>query len=284
MTMPRRQHGHLTRAGQPWSALLRLGLGAGAFAGVLWWLLPDWRALSEGASVHVWGFGVSLLGTALASWVTARRWQLLLEAMGGDRLPFFEYLRVLVATRFVGQFVPTLAVDLVGRGVGLRRAGSERSVGHSATQVVVERILDLLLPLGLAAWLLSRPAPATAEELWAPVVIMALIASVFVPLIRPIARLALAVYTRISRWRRAVSGDVPRDEVNLAPATAARLAALSVARLLTVTTQFYGAAMVVGLAPSPAHMLGATGIAGLAGLVGITPGGLGVIEWGWAGA
>ena len=110
-----------TRAGQFWSAFLRLAIGIAAFAGVLIWLLPDWHALIDDFRPSPVGFALSLLGTTLASLVTARRWQLLLEAMGGDRLPFFTYLRALVVTRLVGQFVPALAVDLVGRGVALRR-------------------------------------------------------------------------------------------------------------------------------------------------------------------
>ena len=184
-------------------------------------------------------------------------------------------------------------MDLVGRGVGLQRAGSGRSLGHAATQVVVERLLDLLLPLGLAVWLLSRPAEASAHGLYVPLLWIAVCAALFVPLIRPGATVALAIYAwardrarGLGRGGAAASAedDLPRDEVALAPATAARVAALSVARLATVTLQFYGAAFIVGLAPSPGQMLGATGVAALTGLVGLTPGGLGVIEWGWAGA
>lgn len=277
-----------SRGARSWVApTLRFLLGVVCFLAAMAWLLPDWRALTQGVRVHPLGFAISLLGTALASWVTARRWQIMLEAMGGDRLPFFEYLRVLVATRFLGQFVPTLAMDLVGRGVGLRRAGSERSLGHAATQVVVERILDLALPLGLAVWLLTQPPAATAHDLLTPTALVLAIAGLFVPFIRPGARLALAVYDRLRRLRRrtldADDADLPRDEVHIAPAVATRVAALSVLRLVSVALQFYGAAYVVGLMPSASHMLGATGVAGLAGLVGITPGGLGVIEWGWAG-
>lgn len=277
-----------SRGASSWRAsALRFLLGVVCFLGAMAWLLPDWRALAQGVRVRPLGFAISLLGTALASWVTARRWQIMLENMGGDRLPFFEYLRVLVATRFLGQFVPTLAMDLVGRGVGLRRAGSERSLGHAATQVVVERILDLALPLGLAVWLLTRPPAATAHDTLTPTMLVLGIAGLFIPLIRPGARLALAAYARLRRLRRRATDaqvpEAPRDEVLIAPAVATRVAALSVMRLLTVALQFYGAAYVVGLMPSAPHMLGATGVAGLAGLVGITPGGLGVIEWGWAG-
>ncbi len=274
------------RAGRFWSAFARLGIGVAAFAGVLVWLLPDWRSLVEDFSPSPSGFALSLLGTALASLVTARRWQLLLEAMGGDRLPFFIYLRALVVTRLLGQFVPAIAVDLVGRGVALRRAGSEQGLGHAATQVVVERLLDLLLPLGLAAWILVSPPAATANDVATPLVFVTLVAGLFVPLVSPIARLAIALYVRVSSMR--ARSDSPRlnagRPVSVDIATAARVSALSVARLLTVTLQFFGAAVAVGLVVTGPHMIGATGVAQLTGLVGLTPGGLGLIEWGWAGA
>lgn len=275
-----------TRAGQFGSAFLRLAIGIAAFAGVLIWLLPDWHALIDDFTPSPVGFALSLLGTTLASLVTARRWQLLLEAMGGDRLPFFTYLRALVVTRLVGQFVPALAVDLVGRGVALRRAGSERGLGHAATQVVVERLLDLLLPLGLAAWLLLSPAAATAEDLTTPLVFVLLVAGLFIPLVSPIARLAIAAYLRVStiRSRGTTPPQPPGRPVHVDISTAARISALSVARLLTVTLQFFGAAVAVGLVVTGPHMIGATGVAQITGLVGLTPGGLGLIEWGWAGA
>lgn len=273
-------------AGRFVSAFVRLAIGVAAFAGVLVWLLPDWRALIDDFTPSPWGFALSLLGTTLASLVTARRWQLLLEAMGGDRLPFFTYMRALVVTRLVGQFVPALAVDLVGRGVALRRAGSGRGLGHAATQVVVERLLDLLLPLGLAAWILLSPPATTANDFATPLLYVVVVAGLFIPLVSPVARVAIALYARVSSIRSglaALPSDLGRP-VNVNFSTAARVSALSVARLLTVTLQFFGAALAVGLTITGPHMLGATGVAQLTGLVGLTPGGLGLIEWGWAGA
>src|SRR5690606_24971709 len=116
-------------------ALARFAVGVGLFALVLHWLAPDWNALRE-AVVFDWRFALlGLLGTTLASFVTAGRWRLLAEAMGGTRLSFATYFYALVLTRLLGQFVPTVAMDLVGRGMALRSAGSERGLGHAATQV-----------------------------------------------------------------------------------------------------------------------------------------------------
>jgi len=252
-------------AGRFVSAFVRLAIGVAAFAGVLVWLLPDWRALIDDFTPSPWGFALSLLGTTLASLVTARRWQLLLEAMGGDRLPFFTYMRALVVTRLLGQFVPALAVDLVGRGVALRRAGSGRGLGHAATQVVVERLLDLLLPLGLAAWILLSPPATTANDFATPLLYVVVVAGLFIPLVSPVARVAIALYARVSSIR---SGLAAR------PSDLGR----------PVNVDFSTAASAVGLTITGPHMLGATGVAQLTGLVGLTPGGLGLIEWGWAGA
>ena len=52
-------------------AALKLALGLGLFAGVLWWIAPDWQALREAVTIVPLGLGVALLGTTLASVVTA---------------------------------------------------------------------------------------------------------------------------------------------------------------------------------------------------------------------
>lgn len=273
-------------------ALARFAVGIALFAGVLHWLAPDWNALRDAVTFD-WRFALlGLLGTTLASFVTATRWKLLAEAMGGTRLSFPTYFYALVVTRLLGQFVPTVAMDLLGRGAFLRSAGSERGLGHAATQVVLERMFDGLLPILLLVWAVS------IRNAWlplTPLVSLAVFCVVFlilaIPFLRPGVRVALRVYLwlrlRLNRRRRvavaaeseAEFADVPIVDAKLASS----IALLSLARYMTVILQFFGIAGAVGLTVTWTQMTAATSVAQLAGLIGLTPGGLGVLEAGWAG-
>lgn len=284
------------RARRRFKALTRFALGVALFALVLHWLAPDWGALRATAT-FAWRFAlVGLLGTTIASFVTAARWRLLAEAMGGTKLSFATYFYALVLTRLLGQFVPTVAMDLVGRGMALRSAGSERGLGHAATQVVLERLFDGVLPILLLVWALS------VRHAWlplSPLLSLALFCAVFlalaIPCLRPGVRVALRAYLwlrlRLNRRRRAVVeataeaelnadfGDVPIVDTTLASA----VAGLSLARYIAVILQFWGIAGAIGVLVSWDQMTAAASVAQLAGLLGLTPGGLGVLEAGWAG-
>ena len=102
-------------------------------------------AVYEGEPVSAQG----LLGSAAATFVTAARWKLLSEMMGGSHLPYGIYFYYLALTRVIGQILPTVLVDVLGRGAALRAAGSDSRLGQLIAPVVLERLLDLLLPLTL---------------------------------------------------------------------------------------------------------------------------------------
>ena len=300
----------LTKAERPrrrhLKAVARFALGLVLLVAVLRWLAPDWDQLGERVELD-WRWALlGLAGTCVASVVTAARWRLLAEAMGGTRLPYVAYFYGLVVTRFLGQFTSTLAMDLVGRGLALRSAGSERGLGHAATQVVLERILDLVIPLLLLAWALALrddrwPWIAAHPEL-SLVVLAGLFLALAVPLLGPGVALALRLYLgvrlRLSKRRRAQvqrSAETALDGVEdpsasattLGPTVdrrlAARVALLSLLRFAAVVVQFWGIAGAVGLGIGWLEMTTATPIAQLAGMLGLTPGGLGILEAGWAG-
>lgn len=273
-------------------AALRFALGLALFAVVLRWLAPDWDELVARVDLDFGWALVGLLGTTLASFVTAARWRLLAEVMGGTKLPFVAYFHGLVLTRLLGQFTSTIAMDLVGRGMALRSAGSERGLGHAATQVVLERIFDAVLPLVLLVWAVG------VRDAWlplSPVLSLALVCLGFValavPLLRPGVRVALRLYLwlrlRVDRWRRKQIAAESELEVSAAPKVdaklAAKVAAYSLLRFAAVILQFWGIARAVGIEISWQQMTAATPVAQLAGMLGLTPGGLGVLEAGWAG-
>jgi uncharacterized membrane protein YbhN (UPF0104 family) len=280
-------------------AAAQLLVGVALFVLVLGWLAPDWGELLDRVELDLGWALVGLSGTTLASFVTAARWKLLAEVMGGTRLPFVTYFYGLVLTRFLGQFTSTAVMDLVGRGHVLRSAGSEGSYGHAAMQVVVERSLDAVLPLVLLGWAIAvqlelLPIHPLASLLLACVVFVVLA----IPLLRPGVHISLRLYRwlqprldRLRRWfarlfRRAVQTR-PRAEPELEPLSvelelSAKVAGLSLARFATVTLQFWGIARAVGIELSWQQITIATPVQQITSMIGLTPGGLGVAEAGWA--
>lgn len=270
-------------------AAVRLLFGLALFVVVLRALAPNWQELAARVELHVGWALLGLLGTTLASIVTAARWKLLAEAMGGTRLPFVSYFYGLVLTRLLGQFTSTIAMDLVGRGVALRSAGSQRGIGHAAMQVVLERMLDAVLPVVLVGWAFA------VREQWiavAPALSLVLAYVLFVvfaiPLLRPSVHVALRLYLwlrlRVRGRRREqleAESEAATPPVDLT--LAGKVAGYSVLRFATVVLQFWGIAGAVGLELDYAQMTAATAPAQLAGMLGVTPGGLGILEVGWAG-
>jgi hypothetical protein len=256
---------------------VRVLVGLAVFVGLLVYLIPSWAELTEQVDVAVGFLAVGLLGAAVSHVAVAARWKLLTEAMGGNRLPFVAYLHSLLLTRFVGQFAPSLAMDLVGRGVALRSAGSKRGVGHAMTLVVLERIFDLVVPAMLLAWAIAvrqMELDSFAAPLLLVVVVIFLLAAT--PGLEPLARIALAVYGRFKR-------DPVDTEVHVTRRVAFQVALLGVLRFAAVLVQFAGIGAGVGLLLSWSDWAAATPVAQLTALVGVTPGGLGIVEVGWWG-
>ncbi|PRQ04380.1 hypothetical protein ENSA5_07830 [Enhygromyxa salina] len=270
---------------------LRFVAGLALFAIVLRWLAPDWNELLASVDLDVGWALVGLAGTTAASFVTAARWRLLAEVMGGTKLPFAAYFYGLVVTRLLGQFTSTVAMDLVGRGAALRSAGSERGIGHAAMQVVLERTFDAVLPILLLVWALA------VRDAWLPVgatLSLALFCLVFMALAIPLLGPAVRVALRLYLWIRLRVGKRRREQLVEAESSfasapivntklAAKVATYSVLRFATVVIQFWGIARAVGIEVSWEQMTAATPFAQLASILGLTPGGLGVIEAGWAG-
>jgi hypothetical protein len=233
----------VTRAarGRPGKSLIRLAVGLVVFTGLVWYLVPSW-----------------------------------IEATGGTHLSLWAYLHSLLVTRFLGQFVSSLAMDLVGRGVALRSVGSQRGVGHATTLVVLERLFDLVIPVGLLGWALAVREPAFAGHGGA---LLAAATGAFVllatPGLRPLARAALAVYGRLKR------DDLGPLPVGITTWISFQVAVLGVVRVASVLLQFAGIGAGIGVILSWQEWASATPVAQLTALVGITPGGLGVVEAGW---
>ncbi len=270
-------------------AAAKLLLGIALMAAVVRWLSPDLETLRARASLDLGALAIALSCTLFASIVTSARWKIMVEAMGGTRLPYRVYFHGLVLTKVIGQFTSALAMDLVGRGLALRSAGSERSLGHSMTQVIVERLFDVLLPAVLVLWALSirslDPSPTAVAASFAGLCL--LFAGLAVLLLWPLARLGLRLYLAIAVLRgREVSPETRASLLStpISPKLAAQVGVLSVLRYVSVLGQFWAVAAAIGIDLNFRTIASAMPIGQLAGILAITPGGLGIQEAGWAGA
>jgi len=270
-------------------AVAKLLLGVALLVVVVRWLSPDLETLRARASFSLPYLALAFCGTLCAAIVTSARWMVMIEAMGGTRLPYAAYFHGLVLTKVVGQFTSALAMDLVGRGLALRSAGSERGLGHSMTQAIVERIFDLLLPIALVIWAITirsvDPSPTVVAASFAGICLtFALLASL---ILWPIASIALRLYVLVLGWRgRPVSED-ERAQLLASPiskSVARQVGVLSVLRYLAVLGQYWGVAAAIGITFDFRTIASAAPLGQLAGILGITPGGLGIQEAGWAGA
>jgi uncharacterized membrane protein YbhN (UPF0104 family) len=265
----------------PWfSAIVRLALGIGLFAAVIAWLLGD--AGSIEIEPHLGMALVGLAAAAVANAVTARRWQLLAESMSASRLPYGVYFHHLAATRVIGQFLPLLFVDLVGRSASLRAAGSRAAYGRLLAPLVLERLLDLILPAVLLVWVLAT-FDASPTVAWASLaIVVAVFALASVPLLRPTAALGLAAWA----WaRRRLGRPTPaEDPPAIDRALAARVTGWSLARFTAIGAHYWASGAALGVTLPALVLLGAMPLSQLAALVGITPGALGIQETGWTAA
>lgn len=266
------------------SAVARLALGGLLLAGLLYFLGPDWGEVRDNFEFHPAYFGLGFLGTVLATAFTAARWRLLNERMTETRLPYGSYFHYIAVTRFFGQFISMLLMEFVGRGMGLRAAGSKQGLGRLVTPVLLERVLDAALPCTTLAWVfLVLEGPATfAEHRWLWLVAITVgFAVAAIPFIGPTANTLLRMYAWVKKLR---GNPLVLEPVEVTTQTAAWVALHSVGRYATVLLQFIGMGAAAGAVLTTFSVVGSFSIAQLSALLAVTPGGLGIQDVGWAGA
>ncbi|MCH9685999.1 MAG: flippase-like domain-containing protein [Deltaproteobacteria bacterium] len=272
----------LLRPGVLLRAAAQLGLGIGLFAALVWWVSPSWEEIEGRIDIHVGWLLFGLTGSAMATVVGAARWKLLSETMGATELPYGVYFHYMAMTRLVSQVLPNLLVDLVGRGTALKHAGSDSKLGQLIAPVVPERLLDLLLPLTLFGWAVAiHIAKLPWDPWWSLAAVSVLFAALSVPLLRPAVRIALRLYGELRRLRKRDRSLPlpPMPQVGIG--MSARIVLYSIVRYIGLLIQYWGSGAGFGVWLSALVLVSAVPLAQLAGLVGLTPGGLGVVEGGW---
>lgn len=267
-------------------ALPRLAAGIGLFAALLWWLSPPWDEIRAHLSFSPAWLVLSFAGSFFATVVTAARWKALSEGMGAAPMRYGVYFHYLALTRVVGQVLPNMVVDLIGRGAALRAAGNKSGLGQLIAPVVLERVLDFLLPAAMLVWALGvalRPEALPMGPYGSLAVIVIAFAVLAVPLLRPLATLALWMLGLVRRLRHREGAVLPGPPQVPRP-LAVRIVVYSLGRYLGILAQYAGAGAGFGTLLPVLTLLAATPLAQIAGLVGITPGGLGIQESGWVAA
>lgn len=267
-------------------ALPRLFAGIGLFAVLLWWLSPPWDEIRAHLSLSPAWLLVSFLGSGFATVVTAARWKALSEGMGASPMRYGVYFHYLALTRVVGQVLPNMVVDLVGRGAALRAAGNKSGLGQLIAPVVLERVLDFLLPAAMLVWALGvalRPEALPLGPYGSLAAIVLAFAVLAVPLLRPLAGLALWMLGLVRKARHREAAVLPAPPQVPRP-LAVRIVVYSLGRYLGILAQYAGAGAGFGVLLPVLTLLAAAPLAQIAGLVGITPGGLGIQETGWVAA
>jgi len=265
----------------------QLALGVALFAAIVWWVAPPWDEIADRIQLSPQWLVVSLAGTFVATLVTAARWKLLSETMGSSHLPYGIYFHYLALTRLIAQVLPTVLVDVLGRGAALKAAGSDSRLGQLIAPVVLERVLDLLLPLSLLGWALAvhlHVLPLWLDPWASFAVFVAVFIALAIPLMHPLVRACLWAYGVLRRLRQRDRTLQPPPAPDVTVPLAARIVVLGVLRYASIQFQYWGAGAGLGVVLPALVLVMATPLAQLAGLIGITPGGLGMQEGGWAAA
>jgi len=286
-------------------AALKFLIGLAVLVAVVWWVVPgpaERQALLARLRPDPLWLLLGFAANFVASVVTSARWQLMTEeAMGGTRLPYVAYFHSLVLTRVLGQVSSTLVMDLVGRGVALRSAGSRHGLGHAVTQAIIERIFDIVLPLMMLAWAIAAWQGGWHAGLAAGsfALVCLAFAGLAAVILAPLTRLALRIYAALRRLRArrrtsSTSTSTPPDVVAAAELAAGpiplprglavRIGVLSLLRYLAVLAMFWTLALGIGVDITALQIAAAAPIGQIAGMAGFTPGALGIQEAGWLGA
>ncbi len=218
----------------------------------------DWLRLSRQLSAP-WVLAVVVL-TFVLWWSGARKWALWSAALhgaeGAEPEPRF-FLRHFAWQNWWGQFVPTTLAVVLGRGWAMRRhVGWRGGAGGALYDQAMEfGLLCGLLPM---AWLVLREQ--ASAEVWGAAAVLGMAG----------AGGAMWLLRRF----------LPRG----AGALALPLLAWSALRVVVMIARVVAGALALGMALDPVVIVAATPLVAFLALLPLTPGNLGLSEWGWVGA
>ena len=240
-----------------------LVLGLGLCVALVWRLgvsQEDVLRLVSGVSgLHV---AIVFLLTALLAWSGARKWALWSEALcaAGQKTECESappYLRHMIWQSWLGQFVPPSLAVILGRGMAEKKETSFRSGAISGTldQAMEFLFLAALLPAGIAVLWFHK---GFAEFLGLTALGWFLAATTTYVVARQVRPAWCFYLVRLMGW--------------------------SMLRVALTVLRLVWGAPALGLSIDLLAIAAASPVVALLALIPLTPGNLGLAEWGWVGA
>jgi hypothetical protein len=219
----------------------------------------DWVRLLNGLS-WPWVLVVTVL-TVLLWWSGARKWALWSLALhgeaGGEPSSGF-FFRNFAWQNWAGQFVPPPLAIILGRGWATRHMPGV-SMRAGAGNATLDQALEFLLLAGFLPAAVLVLHQHASWIVWGPVAGLGM------------AGVASAVW--FFRSRLPIGSNA-----FLLP-----ILGWSAGRVLLTVTRLVVCAPALGLAIDPSSIMAAAPVVALLALIPLTPGNLGIAEWGWAG-
>jgi uncharacterized protein (TIRG00374 family) len=277
--------------------LLQWFLALGLIAALLL-MSGDLSQLLRLPSLH-WGFlALVLLSTVAFTLVHNARWLVIVRSVsprnGTGKGDFLQFFRWLVNSYTVGMFVP-MDVSLLGmRTLYTYRSGTQ-AASEAIFSVLFDRFLDLAVFLLLIAPTMVFISGSGGKTM---AFVLTLVVGAVAFIIAGVektnaARLGISFYNRVLSWagklpflaRRGGTGGVMIPEgVSFSGPVMMELLGLSCLKYLFLAVRFYAIGMALDVPFSFFQAFFLVPFVQMASLINVTPGGLGVVEFGSYGA
>jgi uncharacterized membrane protein YbhN (UPF0104 family) len=187
-------------------------------------------------------------------------------------------LRSFLLARVLGFFVSAVAMDVIGRKLGLKAQGHTESTANVIGQVVIERWLDIVIPLALvASWLIDHER-ALQDWRWLAAALATGLGLGTLTL-RPV----VAVVGMVHRWfaRRKTGVTIEPPKRHLSTRQTLLIVGPSALRWFSIVAHNFAFALAVGVSIDVGALTLGTAASQLAAVAAFTPGGLGIQDLAW---
>jgi uncharacterized membrane protein YbhN (UPF0104 family) len=238
--------------------------------------MKDARHLLDFNWYHSWQVVVwTLLINLLATW----RWSLLMTGLSLPAVPFIKLLKVVFIGRVVGHSTSHMLGDIGSRFTYLKIKDFDMKRGTFT--ILLDKLLEaiLLLAIGGVLIILLFSGTLMNHESKVNPLLYFLAPFIFLIGIRTIP-FYIAFITKYVFKKTEFSGEALSAYKN----TRYSVAALTLGKYLAVVFRFMAIFGLCGIGISYDNVFLGTAVAQAGMIIGITPGGLGFVEVGWAGA
>lgn len=239
------------------------------------------------SSLSGWPTAAVIVLTAAQVYLSACKWSYVLRLSDQHvRRPLRFYLRHTAAGMLLGQVLPTQVGTAAMRAAALRASGEQRPLVTGTYTSLIEQSFDVLVPLALVPASLFTLHGAHGVETWLALGALSVLAG----------GVLLVVLAHLTSRRASVPRGLRRltARPTLAPLVDAlgrlitrrallTLWTLSALRFAIVLLRTALVAQALGFAHHLGPVVMVAPLVQCMALAAITPGALGIVEWGWAG-